>query len=132
MTLREFIAEYCRDIWNAALEKRSTKKDGIFSYDNIIHNPETDSYEKIIYDDVGNVIKLDDIIQLTLEDFSKVYKFSSSLVAYKKYLDAYEILEGKDIIEQYLNDVEKVNKQFSQYKDSITSIDLNKEMGLSW
>lgn len=134
MTLKDFIITRCKDI----LDKRKTlclndtnDEDSIFSYDNLLQD-DYGNLEKVIYDEKGIPIKINDIIELPLEDFTRVYNSSSSLKAYRKYLEAYKIIYGVELLTLYYRKIEESVKQLNEYDASLNVSDLKDGLGLSW
>jgi len=129
MTLKDFINTKCKDILDRKKALCLDDEDNIFSYDATLQ----DSYgnvEKVIYDDNGIPIKIDDIIELSEEDFKNVYQTNSSIEAYRKYLSAYRVIYGEELFKLYCSKINETMKQLNKYDATLTVSDLDESFGL--
>lgn len=109
ITLRQFIAKYCKDI----IEKEPVVidlPDEMFTYDYLL---ETEDYGsiKIVEADDGTQIKVHDIITLSEVEFRFTYKTDEALKCYHNYLSSFRILNGEEILTYFRQTILKELKR---------------------
>ena len=90
MTMVEFVTQYCADIRSM---RDSMLSDPFASFwrDEVVDGV------AIILDRDGREIPVEEIVQLTFQEFVKAYPHSSSAEAFKNYVSAYKITSGEDL-----------------------------------
>lgn len=117
MRLKDFIQQECADIINKATALSRDAIPEMFSYDAVIDN-EFDEKVKVIYDDNDNPIPISDIIGLTIEDFQQIYQFDSAISAFRKYMSAYNIIEGEALYRQLQHQIEDFREKMIKFEEA--------------
>lgn len=90
MTMSEFVAQYCSDL-KSMRDSILTDPFAGFRRDEVVDGV------PIILDRDGREIPVEEIVQLTFQEFVKAYPHSSSAEAFKNYVSAYKITSGEDL-----------------------------------
>lgn len=115
MRLKDFIQQECADIINKATALSMDAIPEMFSYDDLIDNG-LGEMVKVIYDDNNNPIQISDIIGLTIEDFQETYRFESAISAFRKYMSAYNVIEGEALYRQLQYQIENFRNKMMQFE----------------
>lgn len=90
MTMGEFVSQYCADL-KSMRDSMLNDPFASFKRDEIVDGV------PIILDSEGREIPVEEIIQLTFQEFVKAYPHSSSAEAFRNYVSAYRITSGEDL-----------------------------------
>jgi len=116
MRINEFEKKYCVDILEKEMVADMIVDDVEFTYDAII-NLQDGTPVKIVYDDAGNEIQIEDILTLQDTDFIRAYPHPLSLEMYNQYLAAFVILEGEEVLEALRVSIKESKAKIDKFAD---------------
>lgn len=99
MDIQEFIDKYCVDIKQHSQLSNNLLAGVDFTYDGVIRDEEDNHKIYVIYVE-GVSIDIMDILGSTRDDFARRYPREVDLEAYDKYLSAFVIISGPELLEQ--------------------------------
>lgn len=108
MTMSGFVDQYCSDL-KAMRDSILTDPFASFRRDEVIDGV------PIILDRDGREIPVEEIVQLTFQEFVKAYPHSSSAEAFKNYVSAYKITSGEELFFE-------VNKEIAERRDELKKL----------
>lgn len=108
--MQEFVQKHCQDIVNYKQMKASSPFMG-FSFDDMLDDT------PIIFDKNGNEIPIEDILQMTFEEFSKLYPSESATQAFTAYMSAYRVVEGEALFREVQKSIQDAKSRTERQRE---------------